>query len=76
MAQTKSSDPARGSESHKRRLSSDCRLQLACTKLELLVIADQHAAVILSLPIFLENLFHIKFSLAYDVITAFLVAQW
>ena len=29
----------------KRRLSSDCRLQLACTKLELLVIADQHAAV-------------------------------
>ena len=25
--------------------SSDCRLQLACTKLELLVIADQHAAV-------------------------------
>ena len=26
-------------------LSSDCRLQLACTKSELLVIADQHAAV-------------------------------
>ena len=26
-------------------LSSDCRLQPACTKLELLVIADQHAAV-------------------------------
>ena len=26
-------------------LSSDCRLQLACMKLELLVIADQHAAV-------------------------------
>ena len=25
--------------------SSDCRLQPACTKLELLVIADQHAAV-------------------------------
>ena len=25
--------------------SSDCRLQLACTKSELLVIADQHAAV-------------------------------
>ena len=25
--------------------SSDCRLKLACTKLELLVIADQHAAV-------------------------------
>ena len=26
-------------------LSSDCRLQLACMKSELLVIADQHAAV-------------------------------
>ena len=26
-------------------LSSDCRLQPACTKMELLVIADQHAAV-------------------------------
>ena len=26
-------------------LSSDCRLKLACIKLELLVIADQHAAV-------------------------------
>ena len=25
--------------------SSDCRLQLACTKLELLVIVDQHATV-------------------------------
>ena len=45
MAQTKSRDPARASQSHKRRPSSDCRLQLACTKLELLVIADQHAAV-------------------------------
>ena len=29
----------------KSHLSSDCRLQLACTKLELLVIADQHVAV-------------------------------
>ena len=29
----------------KRRLSSDCRLQLACMKSELLVIADHHAAV-------------------------------
>ena len=29
----------------KRHLSSDCRLQLACMKMELLVIADQHAAV-------------------------------
>ena len=45
MAQTKGGEPARGSETHKRRPSSDCRLQLACMKLELLVIADQHAAV-------------------------------
>ena len=29
----------------KRRRSSDCRLQLACMKSELLVIADQNAAV-------------------------------
>ena len=29
----------------KNGLSSDCRLQLACMKLELLVIADQNAAV-------------------------------
>ena len=29
----------------KKRPSSDCRLQLAYTKSELLVIADQHAAV-------------------------------
>ncbi len=29
----------------KNRLSSDCRLQPACTKLELLVIAGQHTAV-------------------------------
>ena len=29
----------------KSRLSSDCRLQLACMKSELLVIADQNAAV-------------------------------
>ena len=29
----------------KSRPSSDCRLQPACMKLELLVIADQHAAV-------------------------------
>ena len=29
----------------KKRLSSDCRLKLACMKAELLVIADQHAAV-------------------------------
>ena len=29
----------------KKRLSSDCRLQLACMKSELLVIANQHVAV-------------------------------
>ena len=29
----------------KSHLSSDCRLQLACMKLELLVIADHYAAV-------------------------------
>ena len=32
-------------ETTKNRLSSDCRLQLAYMKPELLVIADQHAAV-------------------------------
>ena len=45
MADTKRCKPARVSQSHKVRLSSDCRLQLACMKLESLVIADQHAAV-------------------------------
>ena len=29
----------------KKRLSSDCRLKLACMKSELLVIVDQHATV-------------------------------
>ena len=32
-------------QNYKNGLSSDCRLKPACTKLELLVIADQHAAV-------------------------------
>ena len=36
---------ARGSQSQKTVLSSDCSLQLDCMKLESLVIADQHAAV-------------------------------
>ena len=36
------SDPE---ETPKSGPSSDCRLQLACMKMELLVIADQHAAV-------------------------------
>ncbi len=41
MAGTKGRQPARGSQSHKASLSSDCRLQFACMKLESLVIADQ-----------------------------------
>ena len=45
MAVTKGSDPVRGSGSQKSSLSSDCGLQPAHMKLELLVIADQHAAV-------------------------------
>ena len=45
MVGTASSHLAIGSESHKADPSSDCRLQLACMKSELLVIADQHAAV-------------------------------
>ena len=45
MAGTEGCDPARVSESHKAGLSSDCRLQLACMKPELLVTAGQHTAV-------------------------------
>ena len=45
MAHTKGSKPAKASKSQKLRLSSDCRLQLACMKLESLVIAGQHTAV-------------------------------
>ena len=45
MGATEGCKPARGSQSHKSALSSDCRLQLACMKSELLVIADQHASV-------------------------------
>ena len=37
----KGCQPARGSQSHKPGLSSDCRLQLACMKLESLVIVNQ-----------------------------------
>ena len=38
--------PSRKAEQNpKNGLSSDCRLQLACMKSELLVIADQNAAV-------------------------------
>ena len=45
MAGTEGRQPARGSQSHKAGLSSDCSLQLDYMKLESLVIADQHAAV-------------------------------
>ena len=45
MAGTERRELARVSKSHKAGLSSDCRLQPACMKLESLVIADQHAAV-------------------------------
>ena len=45
MAATKGSEPVRGSESQKSRPSSDCGLQPAHMKLELLVIANQHVAV-------------------------------
>ena len=45
MDGTKRSELARGSQSQKTVLSSDRRLQLACVKLESLVMADQHAAV-------------------------------
>ena len=45
MAGTTGCETARWSESLKAGLSSDRRLQLACVKLESLVIADQHAAV-------------------------------
>ena len=41
MADTKRCKPARVSQSHKVRLSSDCRLQLAPMKAESLVIAHQ-----------------------------------
>ena len=42
---TKGSETARWSETQKSTLSSDRGLQPAHVKLELLVIADQHAAV-------------------------------
>ena len=45
MAPAMGCHPARGSESCKRRLSGDGRLQLACLNVELLVIAGQHTAV-------------------------------
>ena len=45
MAGTKGREVARPSQSQKTGLSSDWSLQLDSMKLELLVIADQHAAV-------------------------------
>ena len=45
MAGPKGRQGASRSESHKAGLSSDCRLQLACMKAELLVTAGQHTAV-------------------------------
>ena len=45
MDGTTGREAARWSQSQKTVLSSDCRLQPACMKEELLVIADQHAAV-------------------------------
>ena len=45
MDGSEGSEAARQSKAGKPVLSSDCSLQLDCTKLESLVIADQHAAV-------------------------------
>jgi hypothetical protein len=41
MVSTKGCEIARSSKPQKTGLSSDCRLQLACMKLESLVIVDQ-----------------------------------
>ena len=45
MLRTKGSKLARVSKSQKTQLSSDCRLQLACMKLESLVIVGHHTTV-------------------------------
>ena len=45
MAVNKGKQSREVEQTPKNGLSSDCRLQLACMKSELLVIADQHAAV-------------------------------
>ena len=45
MVGTMGSQAARRSQSSKADLSSDCRLQLACMKSELLVNARQHSAL-------------------------------
>ena len=45
MAVNKEERSREAEQISKSRLSSDCRLQPACMKMELLVIADQNAAV-------------------------------
>ena len=45
MALNRGKQNREAEQNPKQRLSSDCRLQLACMKSELVVIADQHAAV-------------------------------
>ena len=45
MAMNRGRQSREAEQTPKNRPSSDCRLQLACMKSELLVIADQHAAV-------------------------------
>ena len=45
MVVNKGKQSREAEQNPKNGLSSDCRLQPACMKLELLVIADQHAAV-------------------------------
>ena len=45
MAANRGRQSREAEQNPKSGLSSDRRLQLACVKLELLVIADQHAAV-------------------------------
>ncbi len=45
MAGTKRSETARRRQSQKAGLSSDCRLQLACMKLESLVMLHQNGSV-------------------------------
>ena len=45
MGATKGRDTARWSESLKARLGSDCKLKLACMKLESLVTVGQHTTV-------------------------------
>ena len=45
MAVNNEEQTREGEQNFKNGLSSDCRLQLACMKLELLVIVNQHVTV-------------------------------